>query len=57
MARRQRFTRPMPVLRLLVAALAAVAIFFVIRTGHLGAQLTWERGGEGPPQGFRPPGG
>ena len=40
---------------------AAAAIFFVIRTGHLGAKLTWERdGGGGPPPGFngggRPPG-
>jgi hypothetical protein len=31
---------------------AAAAIFFVIRTGHLGAQLTWERDGGGRP----PPG-
>jgi hypothetical protein len=37
---------------------AAAAIFFVIRTGHLGAQLTWERGGGGPRPGFDggPPG-
>jgi hypothetical protein len=39
---------------------AAAAIFFVIRTGHLGAQITWERDGGGrPPPGFnggRPPG-
>lgn len=47
--------------RVIVAALAIAAIFFVIRTGHLGAELTWgERGGEGgggPPAGFTPPGG
>jgi uncharacterized membrane protein len=36
------------VLRGAVAVLAVAAIFFVIRTGHLGAQLTWEQQG-GPP--------
>jgi uncharacterized membrane protein len=48
------------ILRAVVAVLAVLAVFFVIRTGHLGAQLTWERdGGGGPPGGgrqFRPPG-
>jgi hypothetical protein len=42
-----------PALRGLFVVGAAAAIFFVIRTGHLGAQLTWERdGGGGPPPGF-----
>lgn len=36
-------------LRGLFVVLAAAAIFFVIRTGHLGAQITWERGGGGGP--------
>jgi len=49
------------ILRGVVAVLAVLAVFFVIRTGHLGAQLTWERdGGGGPPGGgqpFQPPGG
>jgi uncharacterized membrane protein len=46
------------VLRAAVAGLAVAAIFFVIRTGHLGAQLTWEQQG-GPPGGgqFQPGGG
>jgi uncharacterized membrane protein len=46
------------VLRGAVAVLAVAAIFFVIRTGHLGAQLTWDQQG-GPPGGerFEQPGG
>jgi hypothetical protein len=43
-------------LRALFAIGAVAAIFFVIRTGHLGAQLTWDREGGGPPAGFTPPG-
>jgi hypothetical protein len=47
--------------RVVVAALAIASVFFVIRTGHLGAELTWgERGGPpagGIPQGFTPPSG
>lgn len=49
------------VTRVLVAALAVASVFFVIRTGHLGAELTWgDRGGPpsgGIPQGFTPPSG
>jgi uncharacterized membrane protein len=41
------------ILRVVVAMLAVLAVFFVIRTGHLGAQLTWERGAGGPPGGGR----
>lgn len=49
-------------LRVLATLLALVAIVFVVRTGHLGAKLVWERGGGGgnPPAGFQggtPPGG
>jgi hypothetical protein len=45
-------------LRGLFVAGAVIAIFFVIRTGHLGAQVTWERDSEGGPRsGFNPPGG
>jgi len=44
-------------LRVAVAGLAVASIFFVIRTGHLGAKLTWGDSGGGPPAGFRPPGG
>ncbi len=61
------FRRRLPVvfsivLRVLSVLLAAAAIFFVIRTGHLGAKLAWGReGGGGPPAGFQgggfPPGG
>jgi hypothetical protein len=36
---------------------SVAAIFFVIRTGHLGAQITWHRDGGPPPPGFRPPRG
>jgi uncharacterized membrane protein len=47
--------------RIVVAGLAIASIFFVIRTGHLGAQLTWgDSGGRpagGVPPGFAPPGG
>jgi hypothetical protein len=44
-------------LRALFVIGAVAAIFFVIRTGHLGAQLTWQRGGGGgrPPPGFNGP--
>jgi len=42
------------VLRVLTVLLAATAIFFVIRTGHLGAKLAWGREeGGGPPAGFQ----
>jgi hypothetical protein len=38
------------------AIMAAAAVFWVIRTGHLGAKLAWgERGPGGPPPGFRQP--
>jgi hypothetical protein len=41
------------VLRVLAVLFALTAIFFVIRTGHLGAKLAWGReGGDGPPAGF-----
>ena len=41
------------VLRVLTVLLAATAVFFVIRTGHLGAKLAWGREGEGgPPAGL-----
>jgi hypothetical protein len=50
---RQPFTRPAQ--RVVFAVGAVVAIFFVIRTGHLGAQVTWHRdGGRPPPGAFRP---
>ncbi|MEA2294664.1 MAG: hypothetical protein QOE86_2303, partial [Solirubrobacteraceae bacterium] len=55
-ARRRALAGPAMIgLRVLVAALAIASVFFVIRTGHLGAKLTWgNRGGfGGPPQGFR----
>ena len=42
-------------LRALFAIGAVAAIFFAIRTGHLGAQLTWQRDEGRPPPGFRPP--
>jgi hypothetical protein len=48
------------VLRVLTVLLAATAIGFVIRTGHLGAKLAWGReAGGGPFPGFQgaPPGG
>jgi len=47
------------VLRVLTVLLAATAIFFVIRTGHLGAKLAWgPEGGGGPFPGVQggPPG-
>ena len=47
-------------LRVLAVLLAATAVFFVIRTGHLGAKLAWGREEGRPPAGFqggRPPGG
>ena len=54
---------PLAVARVGVAVLAIAAVFFCIRTGHLGAELTWDQpaggfgGGDGPPAGFAPPGG
>jgi hypothetical protein len=36
-------------LRVLFAVGAVAAVFLVIRTGHLGAQLTWHGEGGGPP--------
>jgi hypothetical protein len=44
-------------IRALFAIGAVVAAFFVIRTGHLGAQLTWGKEGGGPPPGHSLPGG
>jgi hypothetical protein len=48
------------VLRVLAVLFALVAIFFVIRTGHLGAKLAWDEPANGaPPAGFQggePPG-
>jgi hypothetical protein len=46
------------ILRGLIAVFAVAAIFFVIRTGHLGAKLAWGQPQGGPPPGFqgRPPG-
>jgi len=38
-------------LRVLTVLLAATAVFFVIRTGHLGAKLVWGPEGQGGPQG------
>jgi hypothetical protein len=44
-------------LRVLFALGAVAATFFVIRTGHLGAKLTWGEGERAaPPPGFTPPG-
>jgi hypothetical protein len=43
---------PAIVARLVIAGLAIASIFFVIRTGHLGAQLTWGDSGGGRPAGF-----
>jgi hypothetical protein len=58
--RRRLGGRAAIVLRVAVAALAVASIFFVIRTGHLGARVTWgDAGGGGggrPPAGFLPPG-
>jgi hypothetical protein len=46
------------ILRGFIAVFAVAAIFFVIRTGHLGAKLAWGQQQGGPPPGFqgRPPG-
>jgi uncharacterized membrane protein len=55
---RRRLGGPAAVaLRIAVAGLAVASIFFVIRTGHLGAKLTWGDSGGGPPAGFQPPSG
>jgi uncharacterized membrane protein len=43
-------------LRVAVAALAVASIFFVIRTGHLGAKLTWGEQGGPPAEAQGPPG-
>lgn len=63
---------PLIVARIVVAVLAIASVYLVIRTGHLGAQATWDQpsfggggapgggagGGTGsPPAGFTPPGG
>jgi uncharacterized membrane protein len=57
---RRRLSGPASIaLRVGVAALGIASIFFVIRTGHLGAELTWGRQGGpggGVPPGFSPPG-
>ncbi len=48
-----RSGRLQPILRALFAIGAVAAIFFTIRTGHLGAQLTWgDKGGDRPPAGL-----
>jgi uncharacterized membrane protein len=51
------FTRARRVVLAIAAVVAAAAVFWVIRTGHLGAKLAWgERGPGGPPpQGFQQP--
>jgi uncharacterized membrane protein len=51
------FVRARRVLYVVAAVTAAAAIFFVIRTGHLGAKLAWGREEGGPPPGFVPGGG
>jgi hypothetical protein len=40
-------------LRVLAVVLALTAVFFVIRTGHLGAKLAWGPEQGGPPAGFQ----
>jgi hypothetical protein len=52
------FTRPnvaRVVLRVLAVLLALTAVFFVIRTGHLGAKLAWGDQRGGPPAGLQDP--
>jgi len=44
-------------LRVLTVLFAAVAVVFVIRTGHLGAKMAWGREAGGPPSGGQFPGG
>jgi len=67
-ARRRNLLDGVPFIaaRIVVAVLAVASIYLVIRTGHLGAQLTWDQpsfggggggGTDGPPAGFTPPGG
>jgi len=54
------FVRARRVLLGVAAVVATAAIFFVIRTGHLGAKLAWGERDGGPPAGFnggRPPAG
>ena len=46
-----------PVLSVLIVLAAVASIFFVIRTGHLGAKLAWGRETGGPPPGQGFPGG
>jgi uncharacterized membrane protein len=56
-AHRRRLSGPAAIaLRVGIALLAVASIFFVIRTGHLGAKLTWGDQG-GPPEGFAVPAG
>jgi uncharacterized membrane protein len=48
------FTRARRILLAVAAITATAAVFWVIRTGHLGAKLAWgERGPGGPPPGFQ----
>jgi len=48
------FTRARRIVLAVAAITAAAAVFWVIRTGHLGAKLAWgERGPGGPPAGFQ----
>jgi uncharacterized membrane protein len=50
------FTRARRIVLAIAAITAAAAVFWVIRTGHLGAKLAWgERGPGGPPPGFSQP--
>ncbi len=42
------------VLRVLIVLTAVGAVFFVIRTGHLGAKLAWGHVAGGPPAAARP---
>jgi uncharacterized membrane protein len=48
------FTRARRIVLAVAAITATAAVFWVIRTGHLGAKLAWgERGPGGPPPGFQ----
>jgi uncharacterized membrane protein len=50
------FTRARRIVLVVAAITAAAAVFWVIRTGHLGAKLAWsEPGPGGPPPGFQQP--
>jgi uncharacterized membrane protein len=47
------FTRARRIVLAAAAIMAAAAVFWVIRTGHLGAKVAWgERGPGGPPPGL-----